>query len=94
MAELQDVMAVAFREVGAWSTPPLFHGVNPIFTQADAGRSNSPVCVPVSRPGTRGPLPSKPVFGPDTVFTPGMTCISSPTGRRDRTPYSWERPCS
>lgn len=85
MAELDEAMTVPFRRIGAWSTPPKFHGVNPIFTQGQVGRVDE-ADVPDLRtrffPDHEGELPYKPVFGPDTTIEAGMTIHLEPNGQK------------
>jgi Xaa-Pro aminopeptidase len=85
MGELQEVMAPPFRKIGASNTPPLFHGLNPLYTAGEMGRFNEEDLPGVRArffAGHEGELPFKPVTHPDIRFAPGMTLQLEMNGQK------------
>jgi Xaa-Pro aminopeptidase len=81
MRELDEVMAEPNRKIGASSWQPMFHGLNPLYTQTAVGRygeADFPGLRARFFPGHNGALPSKPMFAPDTKLVPGMTIHFEP----------------
>lgn len=81
MRELDDVMAEPNRKIGASSWQPMFHGLNPLYTQTAVGRygdDDFPGLRARFFPKHNGELPFNPLFAPDTKFEPGMTIHFEP----------------